>query len=212
MKEITIKGYEFAELNEGARDRVRQWHIEGIDWEWWNYLYAEFVEKCEAFGIEIGINDKHNNNGYTVSKSPEIYFSGFYSQGDGLAFNAHINALEYLQKTKKTKKFWQLYSNLKNGNVESHVSIEHVGRYYSMNKSEDLYIYSDKITDNDDLSLAIYNMADALSEEILDHCRDLASDLYRDLENEYEGMLTDEYIADECEANEYLFDEYGRLI
>jgi hypothetical protein len=66
--------------------------------------------------------------------------------------------------------------------------------------------------EDDDLYNSLHKMASELTEDILDFCRDKASDLYRTLENEYDYLTSDESIKETCEANEYLFTASGQLI
>lgn len=53
---------------------------------------------------------------------------------------------------------------------------------------------------------------DDLADEALQSARDYADDIYKKLRNEYEYMCSEEYIAELCDANEYLFDENGKLV
>ena len=55
-------------------------------------------------------------------------------------------------------------------------------------------------------------MVDKLGEDIIDFCRDKASDLYHSLEEEYEYMLSDEAISESCEANGCYFTKKGGII
>lgn len=53
---------------------------------------------------------------------------------------------------------------------------------------------------------------DDLANEALESARDYADDIYKKLRDEYEYMCSEEYIAELCDANEYLFDENGKLV
>lgn len=54
--------------------------------------------------------------------------------------------------------------------------------------------------------------ADTIADEALESARDYADDIYKKLRDEYEYMCSEEYIAELCDANEYLFDENGKLV
>jgi hypothetical protein len=56
---------------------------------------------------------------------------------------------------------------------------------------------------------AIENFAD---KAVLEDARSHMRDFYRDLEKEYDYQLSDEHLSEICDANEYRFDENGRLL
>ena len=53
---------------------------------------------------------------------------------------------------------------------------------------------------------------DTLADEMLQSARDYADEIYKQLRDEYEHMCSEEYIAELCDANEYLFNEKGELL
>jgi hypothetical protein len=204
MKQITkvFDGYTFDELDDSAKDKVRQWYSEGLDYEWWDYEW--FIEKMNDMGIEID-NDRRNKN------KPDITWSGFYSQGDGLSFGAYVNVLKFMQFYKLSKKYWSLYLNIKNENLCPNMGIKNHDRYYNMSVHYDIHISNWDVIPDEKYN-KLHHDLDELSEVILDICRDAASDFYRDLENEYEYLLSDEQISESCEVNEWLFESNGEMI
>ena len=54
--------------------------------------------------------------------------------------------------------------------------------------------------------------ADTIANEVLQSARDYADDIYKQLRDEYERMCSEEYIAELCDANEYLFNKKGELL
>lgn len=68
-----------------------------VDHEWWDYTYDNFVEVLAAFGIDVDTTTECTSKGRTYSR-PKIYFSGFWSQGDGAQFAAALNLAEFLSK------------------------------------------------------------------------------------------------------------------
>jgi hypothetical protein len=53
---------------------------------------------------------------------------------------------------------------------------------------------------------------DGIADEALESARNFANEIYKRLRDEYERMCSEEYIAELCDANEYLFDKKGRLL
>lgn len=71
MRTIEIKVYQFNELNKQAKEKAREWYRNGaLDYNWWGCVYDEFKEQAEDVGFGI----------------KSMYFSGFWSQGDGAMF------------------------------------------------------------------------------------------------------------------------------
>ena len=71
----------FSELSEEAKETARN-HFRSEDYpfdEWWDGVYENAVECAKCLGIEIGTRGNKQ-------QTPKIYFSGFWSQGDGAMF------------------------------------------------------------------------------------------------------------------------------
>lgn len=204
MKTITkqYEAYEFSELSDSAKDNVRSWFAETLDYEWWDFTLDDFVSKMDELGIEID-KERGKKNSYM------IHFSGFYSQGDGASFTAGMNVEKFLKSHKATKEYWLLYTNIIRDNIDLAAYVKENGRYFSMIGDYDLNFYADV---TDEKYNKIEKMAGKLAEFFLEKCRDYASDLYRDLENECDYLLSDESIVESCEANEYLFDSRGNIL
>ena len=83
MKTIQLNLYELTELEETARKKaIDANRYINVDDQWWEFVYDDFISICGTIGI-------------TVDKK-DIFFRGFYSQGDGSAFSATINLLELI--------------------------------------------------------------------------------------------------------------------
>lgn len=201
MKKITkvYEGITFDELSEHAKDRVRQWYVEGLDYDWWNFSFDNFIEEMSQFGIDIQVKD--------------IEFSGFWSQGDGLCFSANmgdIDTIKYLKATGQTKKFWALYLNLIKDNVAVGYAIN--GKNYWGNVHGcDFRAFLDFDMPEKHIE-RLERQFEELRLDIENFCRDKAVELYRQLEREYEYLTSDESIKESAEANEWYFDKHGRII
>jgi len=70
--------YTFDELSDAAKEKAREWYRNGqLDYDWWEFVYEQADTAAKHLGIDI---DRKGKN------TPSIYFSGFWSQGDGACF------------------------------------------------------------------------------------------------------------------------------
>nr|WP_292053745.1 hypothetical protein [Mesorhizobium sp.] len=78
--------YRLDELSEAAKEKARAWYREGaFDHDWFEFVYDDFERICEILGVELKTRAVRLMGGGTRQK-PCIWFSGFWSQGDGASF------------------------------------------------------------------------------------------------------------------------------
>ena len=201
--------YTIHELSDAARENARAWYREhGIHDEWYDYVYEDFQTICRIIGITLGTSPVRLHGG-GAREQPQIWFSGFSSQGDGASYEgsyshtpgaakalrAHapqdaelhriIDALQAAQRPN----FWQL-----------HASIRRTGRYS--------HAYSMEIAVERD-SPTWQPPTDATEDTVIEGLRDLARWLYRQLRDAYEAETSDEAIDDIVNINEYTFTADG---
>ena len=83
--------YQFPELSDAAKDKARSWYRElGAHDDWWDAVYEDFERVCEILGIRLKTTPVRLMGGGTRAK-PCIWFSGFWSQGDGAAFEGYLS-------------------------------------------------------------------------------------------------------------------------
>jgi hypothetical protein len=202
--------YHLNELSEAGRDKARSWYRESAFYEdWYHFVYDDFGTICGILGLHLKTRVVRLFGGGTRA-DPCIYFSGFWSQGDGACFEAHYayakgaprkirahapqdtelhdiaDALQVAQR----RHFYQLRAD-----------ITHRGRYnheYSMAIS----VERESPTSQD--------MADGAEDAVIETLRDLARWLYRQLERDYQYQTSDAVIDEAILANGYTFTETGR--
>lgn len=199
---VTYEGYTFDELDETAKNRVRSWYAANLWEDWYECVIQDMIDDLAPFGLDVAYKD--------------VSFSGFWSQGDGACFSVSVgtnDVIKYLKETKQSKKYWQLYINLLRDNVDLCFDVKGNDRWgYSMSLGNFDFTPYGKAFDNDSIYNKIYTAAENLAADVLEFCQDKASDLYRDLETEYEYLTSDEQIKESAEANEWLFKKSGKLI
>jgi len=183
------------------------------DYEWWDCVYYNATEEGEALGFRI---DK-------------IFFSGFYSQGDGASWTGYVDMVRWLERNKRDDpKAHIAIALMEEDWVERKVAVTTSGRYSHSNTMRmDYYGRGATVYDEDNClergifeGVSVANLLEAIPEgyfqdiadEALESARSYADEIYKRLEKEWEWLCSEEVIAETCDANEYLFDEQGNIV
>lgn len=205
----TYQIFKYDELSDRAKETARQWFCStafnySCDWE---FVYEDAARMAEILGIGLRTRPVKLMGGGT-RQGLNIYFSGFWSQGDGACFEgtyhykpgalkaikAEAPQDEELQRIARelqavqARHFYKLTASMSHSGHYSHsgcmdVSVEH---------SEDPY----------------RDIGDA-EDDIRQLMRDFADWIYAQLEKEYNYQTSDEVVEEAILANEYTFDEDG---
>lgn len=210
--------YKFAELSAKAQERALAYFRESAceDSWWYESVYSDCAEIFDRLGIvservESWRNISTGKSGKRTVK-PDISFSGFWSQGDGASFvgswyykRGMLKAIrayapndselqeiaEGLQEMQR-RTFYKLSARIVR--TDSHYCHENTVRF-----EFELDVYSWRAI-SDDVTGGVEN-----------YMRRLMRWIYRQLEAEYNYQTSDEAIMETIDANEYEFDESGRL-
>jgi hypothetical protein len=201
MRTETRTIFKFDELpSEAAKEKARAWYrhaSEGDDF-WQEYVIEDAIQCAEIIGIEIG-KCRH-------SARPAVYFSGFWSQGDGASFEGRYTykkgaAKAIRQHAPQDAELHRIADKLQT--LQKRIfyrgvfDVTQSGRYChetTMRVEWTEYCPED------------------LADDILEALRDFARWIYRRLEAEYEYCNSDEAIEENMMANEYEFDADGEII
>jgi len=196
--------YQFSELSDEAKEKAREWWREGgMDYEWWDFIYDDAVQCAEALGISIDHRPGRNGRGEPTKGQPTIYFSGFWSQGDGACFEGDYSYRKGWRKAlndyaPKDSDLFRIGKELQDAqrklNWQGSATIKHVGHYYHQRS------ISVTVMDGEG-SYVSREHEDAISECMSDFC----SWIYKRLEEEYDYRMSDEAVDETIEANEYEF-------
>ena len=158
-----------------------------VDYDWWDGVYDTFKDDMEQIGI----------------RADKIYFTGFYSQGDGACFEGHVTDWgKFLTACGEDKaaKFFSLYT------PDISMSWTHHGRYYHEECTSftyDLGVENPHDEEDDPLRFTAYDREYSMDGPITHIDKDLIEfvkgqmrDLYRQLEEEYEGLTSDEAVIE----------------
>jgi len=215
------KTYTYAELEPSKQEHIRNKYIESIDYEWWEGIYELAKEEGYALGFVI---DK-------------MYFSGFYSQGDGASWIGQVDIVQWLRSHCNDSIGLEAWAQLiKEDFAEKHITVKQSGHYshentmsfgYWENMLEDSCDTEDEhATLKHDSIFQHYHYRDLLSlimhdenmpykstadieEEIAQSSREYAQDIYKKLEEEWDWHCSEEVMLEHFDYNDTKFDEEG---
>lgn len=190
--------YTYNELSDNAKEKARDWYREGgFDYEWWDFSYETIKEIGEILGIEF----EEKKEGI-----PSIFFRLAYSQGDGSSFNAR-----YTYKAGSVRKINREFPNWE-GIISIAERLRDVQRKYFYKLRADVKSVGDSWISVDVEHTENYNVEirGEDEKELIDTLRDFNRWIYCYLRDDYEGLSSDEAVAETIIANGYTFTEDGK--
>ena len=207
---ISTTVYRLNELPDCAKDRARTWYREGgFDYDWYDAVYEDFQHIAEILGIRLKTRNTRLIGGRT-RQDPCIWFSGFWSQGDGAAWegtysyrkSAAAELRVYAPKDKTLQRIAETLQAAQRQNFyQLRADVTHRGIYYHASTMA--------VSVSRDSAAAVEVIGDAGS-IVTDALRDLANWLYRQLEQEYDYLTSDEAVDETLVVGGYTFTEEGR--
>jgi hypothetical protein len=180
-------------------------------WKWVEHHYWDGDCTIEWF------LEKQNEIGILDIDSKDISWSGFYSQGDGLAFDARVDVLAFMRLKGYDKTHMPLYLDMENYGVRGDVSRSNrYGNYFSQGANIDFAVGNCDPAgvfsgmEQEDWDELVYEQwryfEDDLANEIHEYASDAARELYRALEEDYDYCTSEEQFIESCEINEVTFE------
>lgn len=176
-------------------EKYRHINVEHIDW--WDSTYEMFKEDMKEQGIYVS----------------QMYFSGFWSQGDGACFDGQLDDVPlFLENNFKPDDYPMIRKLLASGGSVK-FSVEHSGHYYHENSTR-FYIEADRLEHVVDIPTDFHGQIveqwdSILDTEIVDFEKQSVEifknhmrTLYRKLEQEYDYLTTDEAVRETVIAND----------
>lgn len=194
--------YTYEELSDDAKEAARQWFRDALSGdEWWDTVY----EDADAVASRLGVDFERKGR-----NTPCIWFSGFWSQGDGACFEGsyHYNkgaAAEVKAYAPKDTELHAIAEALQEAQRRNFYKLSatcsHTGRYFH---SGSMSVSVDKCADFGEVS-------EEDEDAVTDALRSFADWIYARLEEEHEYLTSDETVAENIMANGYEFEEDGTL-
>lgn len=184
-----IEVFTFDELSDSAKEAAREWYRQGaLDYDWWDGVeeLAKTAGKC--IGIEID----------------RIYFSGFWSQGDGACFEGYYSYRKGWRKALRSEFGGDMLAKLERFGAELQetqapafykleATVKHQGHYSHSGCTSIDVDHEDRYATSDE------------EQAIKDTLRWFMDWIYECLGSEYEWLMSDEQVDEMIIANGYEF-------
>lgn len=217
--------YKYQDLSDSAKETARQWYLEGMDYEWYDGVYEMVIEDGKEKGFYIN----------------EIFFSGFYSQGDGASWIGKVDVRQWIETHCEDSIGVSAWCQLiQEDFIDKHIQVMRSGHYCHENTMQfcnwDFELDADPNGAHSNgfpmgrsnsifegmewkLLLDIINADDAcqyknpeqIEQAVAESCKDYARDIYQRLREEYEYLCSEEMMIDHFDCNNYQFTEEGKL-
>lgn len=218
--------YQFDELSDKAKERARDWYREGTcDDTYWRRLECESVIDDAAtvagfLGLDINQTDYKTMGGETKYE-PTVYFSGFWSQGDGACCEGTWRASdvkpdklkEYAPQDEELHRIVDGLAEIAKEYPDGYFSVKHRGHYsHSGCTSFDVELPNEEEEELEYDSPEWKTLQVKLGEDedtLIQLARDFMDWIYKQLEKEWDYQNSDEQVDEAIKANEYEFLENG---
>ena len=200
---VTYNVYTFEELPEHIQDKLieNERELQSSDWD--QFFSRDVLDDWVTRLEEQGFN------------SPDINYSGFWSQGDGASFTTDsidlIKLCDYLElwPTGKEKTYRSLLENLSYTTY-----LKRTNHHYYHERSTTFYCHVDWQWGHTTAQNALDKFFQDIEPLIDEHIVDMGIAIYRDLRKDYEAYATEEYARQQLIEldREYIVDKDGDYI
>lgn len=202
MRIKEIKVFQYEELANVAKEKARNWYRNiSCDDSFWAVCVTDDAKEIAAM------------MGWTIDK---VYWSGFWSQGDGACF---VGTMRYAKGcVEKVKQYaprdtelhriaqaWQTLQSRFFYAIKS--KVKHRGSYYHRFCTSFDVEYA-----HDDCGYLPENHAKEIEDEVQSIARDFMQWIYNNLERAYQYQNSNDVVAENIILNEYEFDIEGNRV
>lgn len=208
MRTIEQTVFKFSELTDSAKEKAREWWRTTSDIEL-DHVIDDAATVADLFGLDIRKKTVRLMNGKTRAE-PQVYWSGFWSQGDGASYEG---AYAYCTGALHSVKNYAPQDTALHAIVRRLQKVQARNFYRLTAEIDQSGNYCHEMTMRFDVSRTDdAPVSDDDAEELSDCLRDFARWIYRALETEWEYQASDEVIDELMEVNGYEFDGEGRIV
>lgn len=207
---IETEVFALGELSDRAKEEARAWYRRDVDHvDWHDTVFDDFEAICRILGVSIRTHSVPLLGG-GFGKRSCIYFTGFWSQGDGACFVGSYGYAKgltrairsYAPRDVELHRIADRLAEVQQRNFfQLRAEVTHRGRYHhefsmEIRVERDSPTHQVMTTDAEDI--------------VVDAMRDIARWLYRRLEREWDFLNSDELVDEAIAANAFTFTEDGR--
>lgn len=239
MRIIETKAYQFNELNPEAQARaIKKWQdaeASSGDNYWSEYVIEEAVREGRLLGFSFDERARRSMSGKPLPGEPCIYWSGFWSQGDGACFEGTWSARDCLANAGKAAADWGCRTDgvgqhspfcstcelrsiskalLREAQEfpEASFSIKHRGHYSHEHCTDFSFDFGEDEGGGVGGIQKTEQQLLAAEQQLTDLSRSFMRWIYRQLESAYEDRLSEANARDSILANQYEFDSEGNQL
>ncbi len=195
MREVVVKVYSFEELPATAKQVAIENHRDiEVQHDWYQPMFEGFREKATQAGFEV----------------EDIFFSGFWSQGDGAMFEYSRFNENMLKGFVTQLSIAEEQKQMLLDNADTCGKGIHRGMYYHEN-SCDHYTTLDATSDDQSIADFVVQYEDEFDKYVLSTYKNLCGELYKDLNKYHDELTSDEYVAETLIQNDWEFTEDGNI-
>lgn len=201
--------FTFSALSPRAQKHALDKHRDiNVEYDWWDFVYRDAARMAALLGINIDTWPPKSGHA-----GPKIYFSGFWSQGDGASFvgwyNPKPDALKLIKAECNDETLITLAERLTILNVE--LALDGVERMHAKITTSGHYSHSSAMQVEPETEPS--GMCTSDQEKELTVCmREFADWIYAQLEAEHEYRTSDERVGEYLAELGAVFDEDGDMI
>jgi len=180
--------YKFDELSDDAKEKARAWYRDASAGD--NYFAESIIDDAKAIGELMGITIK------------DVYWSGFWSQGDGACFTG---SYDYAKGSVAAVTSYAPHDLVLHRIARDLLNAQKRVFY----RASATFSHRSRYSHEHSVSIECHDCSDDVCEAIAEALRDLMRWVYNSLEAEYEYQNANEQVDENIRANEYEFDEDG---
>ena len=185
MQTKIINTYNITELAPSAKERALEWLREGLDYEWYDFVFDDAKKCASILGIEIG----------------DIYFS----MDDGACFNGRFSY------AKGWKKALKAYAPIDAELLRIGQELQKIQKPFMYGLSGTIDCNERCKTTNAVFHWSD-NTPESIESDLSQAFTDFAGWIYRNLEKEWDYLNSEECLIENSKANGYAFDSEGRVV
>lgn len=210
---VSTEVFKFEELSDKAKEKAREWWRDLEQRSGDNFWSESVIEVAATLADMLGIDLRTRPvklMGGGTRHEPEIYWSGFSSQGDGACFvgsyaykAGSVKAVrEYMPKDEELHRIARALAAAQRPNFyRIEATLKKSDHHYSHENTVSIDVFYSEAGE--------YGPEPKNADDFRDLLRDFMRWIYRQLEAEYEYTMADEQVDESIIANEYDFTEDG---